>query len=180
MSHKTYDEQWHKTQDFLSATLQLEPTQADRRQHRTLLATLYLRYIVVANRLSVCVDQIIQPQKHLLIRKLLEATLGRILELKTDLVEADLCEWTHCGDVLDRLGLTPYDVELKIPNCFRSERKEELLYRKRVIENVLGKLGFLDKKEVRPKMTEQQAILIIQVSFALKISEARIIAFLDS
>lgn len=91
--------------------------------------------------------------------------MGRILELKSDLVEADLCEWTHCGDVLDRLGLTPYDVELKIPTCFRVERKEELLYRRGVIDNVLGKLGFLEKKEEKPKMTEQQAILIIQVSF---------------
>lgn len=165
MSHETYDREWHKAQDYLNATLQLEPTQADRREHRTLLATLYLRYIVVANRLSECVDQIVQPQKRLLIRKLLEATLGRILELKTDLVEADLCEWTHCGDIVDRLRLTPHDVELKIPTCFRNERKEELEYKKGVVEDVLGKLGFLEKKETKPKMTEQQAILIIQVSF---------------
>lgn len=164
MSHETYNKLWHKTQDFLNATLQLEPSQADRREHRTLLATLYLRYIVVANRLSECLDQMIQPQKRLLIRKLLEATLGRILELKSDLVEADLCEWTHCGDVLNRLGLTPYDVELKIPPSFRNERKEELDYRRWVIDNVLGKLGFLERKEDRPKMTEQQAILIIQAS----------------
>lgn len=170
MSHDTYNKQWHQTQDFLNATLQLEPTQADRRQHRTLLATLYLRYIVVANRLAVCVDQMIQPQKRLLIRKLLEATLGRILELKMDLVEADLCEWTHCGDVLERLGLTPCDVELRVPSCFRRERREELEYRRWVVDAVLGKLGFLDRKEERPKMTEQQAILIIQVSLRLELS----------
>lgn len=84
--------------------------------------------------------------------------------MKTDLVEADLCEWTHCGDVLEHLGLTPYDVELKVPSCFRRERRGELEYKRRVIDGVLGKLGFLDRKEEKPKMTEQQAILIIQVS----------------
>lgn len=163
MSHETYNKLWHQSQDFLNATLQLEPTQADRREHRTLLATLYVRYIVIANRLSECLDQMVQPQKRILIAKLLEATLGRILELKTDLVEADLCEWTHCGDVIQRLGLTPDDAEIKIPEYFRRERRDELEYKQRVIDNVLGKLGFLEKREEKPKMTEQQAILIIQV-----------------
>lgn len=78
-------------------------------------------------------------------------------------MEADLCEWTHCADVVDQLGLTPFDAELKVPACFRKERREELKYRRGVIDNVLGKLGFLEKREEKPKMTEQQAILIIQV-----------------
>ncbi|XP_008200287.2 dynein regulatory complex protein 11 [Tribolium castaneum] len=105
----------------------------------------------------------VQPQKRRLIRKLLEATLGRILELKYDLVEADLSEWTHCGDVLEQLKLTPEQSELKVPSCFRNERRKELEYQKNLIESVLGKLGFLDKLEIKPPMSEQQAILIIQV-----------------
>lgn len=163
MSHVTYDEIWLKTQDYLNETIQLEPTQADRREHRKLLATLYYRYIQVANKLAECVDQVVQPQKKMLIRKLLEASLGRILELKADLVEADLCEWTHCGDVMEELNLTTLQSELKIPTCFRNERKDELEYRRNVIDNVLSKLGFLEKVEEKIKMSEQQAILIIQV-----------------
>nr|CAI5827477.1 unnamed protein product [Callosobruchus analis] len=64
----------------------------------------------------------VQPQKRMLVKKLLEASLGRILELKTDLVEADLNEWTHCGDIMEKLNLTPLDVELEVPTCFRQER----------------------------------------------------------
>lgn len=164
MSHATYDQEWLKAQDLLTSTLQLEPAEADRREQRTLLATLYLRYTVVANRLAECVDQVVQPQKRQLIRKLLEATLGRILELKSDLVEADLCDWTHCGDALEALRLTPLQTELKVPACFRGERQDELSYREGVVEDVLGKLGFLEKKEERPRMSEQQAILIVQVN----------------
>lgn len=163
MSNATYDEEWRKAQELLSSTLQSEPTQADRREQRNLLASLYVRYIIVANHLSECVDQIIQPQKRLLIRRLLESTLGRILELKCDLVEADLCEWTHVGDVIDTLRLDPCECEIQIPTCFRNERKEELIYRKTMIEEVLGKLGFLEKAEVKKPLTSKQAILIIQI-----------------
>lgn len=162
MSHVTYDEEWKRAQDLLSATVQIEPAQADRRKQRQLLSVLYLRYIVVANRLAECVDQMVQPQKHALIRKLLEATLGRILELKNDLVEADLCDWTHCGEAIEELNLTPHQTELKIPTCFRYERQVEIDYRKNVIETVLGKLGFLEKIEKKTPMSEHQAILVIQ------------------
>ncbi|XP_050294675.1 dynein regulatory complex protein 11 [Anthonomus grandis grandis] len=162
MSHKYYDQEFIQVQNYLSSTLSSEPVQADRREHRPLLATLYLRYIVIANKLANCVDQMVQPQKRILLRKLLEATLGRILELKTDLVEADLTEWTHCGDVLERLNLTPIETELQIPTCFRRERDDEIQYKKRVIEEVLDKLGFTDKVEEKAPMTEQQAILIVQ------------------
>ncbi|KAF5278955.1 hypothetical protein FQA39_LY05633 [Lamprigera yunnana] len=163
MSNKTYDEEWVKAQDLLTATLQSEPTQADRREHRQLLASLYVRYILVANYLSECVDQVIQPQKRILIRKLLVATLGRILELKCDLVEADLCEWTHCGDIVETLRLTPLHCELKIPTCFNNERKEEIEDQKQFVNEVLDKLGYLEKTEQKIPLTEQKAILIIQI-----------------
>nr|CAI5827479.1 unnamed protein product [Callosobruchus analis] len=104
----------------------------------------------------------VQPQKRMLVKKLLEASLGRILELKTDLVEADLNEWTHCGDIMEKLNLTPLDVELEVPTCFRQERTSEIEYRKQTIDSVLSKLGFLEKKEPKVVMTEQQAIIIIQ------------------
>ncbi|GJQ84215.1 hypothetical protein Trydic_g2885 [Trypoxylus dichotomus] len=162
MSHVTYDQEWRKAQDLLASVVQNEPTQAERRQHRKLLGILYAKYIMVANKLAVCVDQMVQPQKRLLIRKLLEAVLGRILELKTDLVEADLNEWSHVGDVIGDINATPLQCEIQVPTCFLNERRKELTYKKRLIDNVLDKLGFLEKVEERIPLTEQQAILIIQ------------------
>lgn len=162
MSHITYDDEFKKAQDLLTETLQLEPVQADRREDRHLLAQLYILYILIANRLTVCADQMVQPQKRHLILKLLEATLGRILELKNDLVEADLNEYTHCGDVIEKLNLTPMDTELEIPSCFRKQRQKDIEYRKSVIENVLSRLGFIDREPKKVPMTEHQAILIVQ------------------
>lgn len=162
MSHKTYDVEFKKAQDLLAETLQLEPVQADRREDRTLLATLYIRYILIANRLTICVDQMVQPQKRHLILKLLEAALGRILELKSDLVEADLNEYTHCGDIIEKLNLTPMDTELEIHSCFRKQREDKLEYQKNLIDSVLDRLGFIDKSSKKVPMSEHQAILIIQ------------------
>ncbi|KAG5885212.1 hypothetical protein JTB14_012235 [Gonioctena quinquepunctata] len=162
MSHKTYDALFRKTQEILSETLQLEPVQADRREDRALLATLYIRYITIANKLARCVDQMVQPQKRKLVKKLLEAALGRLLELKADLVEADLNEYTHCGDIMEKMNLTPLDTEILTPSCFRKERKDEIEYRSKVIDGVLSKLGFIDTTAEKVPMTEQQAILIIQ------------------
>lgn len=145
MSHVTYDEEWRKAQELLASTIQAEPTQAERRQQRKLLAILYVKYIMTANKLAVVVDQIVQPQKRILARKLLEAVLGRILELKTDLVEADLNEWSHIGDVISELNVTPLQCEIQVPRCFLNERRKELNYKKNLIDNVLDKLGFLEK-----------------------------------
>lgn len=132
MSHKTYTELFRTTQDILNETVQLEPVQADRREDRDLLVILYMKYIGIANKLTVCVDQMVQPQKRMLVQKLLEASLGRILELKADLVEADLNEFTHCGDVIEKLKITPNQRELTVPTCFRRERQDEIDYHKKV------------------------------------------------
>lgn len=162
MSHRTYDHEFKCAQDLLTETLQVEPVQADKREDRQLLATLYIRYILIANRLTVCVDQVVQPQKRKLILKLLEASLGRILELKADLVEADLNEYTHFGDIIDKLKITPMDAELEIPSCFRKYRQEELEYRNKIIEGVLSRLGYINKERKKVPMKEHEAILIIQ------------------
>lgn len=145
MSHVTYDQEWRKAQDLLASTLQTEPAQAERRQQRKLLATLYVKYVMVANRLAICVDQVVQPQKRALIRKLLEAVLGRILELKTDLIEADLNEWSHIGDVITELNVNSMQCEIQVPRCFLDERRKDLTYKKNLIDDVLDKLGFLEK-----------------------------------
>ncbi|CAG9862123.1 unnamed protein product [Phyllotreta striolata] len=162
MSHRTYTELFKTAEDGLHEALQLEPVQADRRDDRPLLATLYIKYITAANRLAECVDQMVQPQKRRLLLKLLEAALGRILELKADLVEADLNDFTHCGDALEKLRATPEQRELAVPDCFRRQRQDQIDYNKKVIEDTLTKLGYLDEAPKKPPVSEQQAILLIQ------------------
>ena len=43
---------------------------------------LYLRHIQLVRPLALCHDQIVQPQKRLVLRQVLDAVLGRLSELK--------------------------------------------------------------------------------------------------
>lgn len=162
MSDQYYEEIWKATQLLLESNIQFEPSQIDRREERSLIATLYLKYIQVANRMTEIIDQIVQIQRRKLIKKLLEAVLGRILELKYDLVEADLNEWTHCGDVIESLGLNPIDCELNIPNYFRDEN-EEFVRKHKLLKKCEIDSGLTEKLEDKKvPMTEEQAILCVQ------------------
>lgn len=71
------------------------------------LSSLYLCYLRLLRHFDTLYDQMVQPQKRRLLRRLLDSVAARVLELKDELVRVDLCE-THCLDqLLHDLKLTP-------------------------------------------------------------------------
>ncbi|XP_011311368.1 IQ and AAA domain-containing protein 1 [Fopius arisanus] len=168
MSNVTYDELWRDAQCSLDEIIQADSNlqnskpQKDRKKIHRNVSELYIRYIVICNKLEQCYDQVIQPQKRSLMRKLLDGTLGRILELKHELVEVDLSEYNYCDDVLMKYGILPQEAELKIPTYIRRERITEILERRKFISDVLRNVGALDEI-IQPKtLTELEAIRLIQ------------------
>lgn len=109
----TYGKLWQESRrilkELLDQELSTEPRKPEKNRavfwHR--LATLFLRYVQVARRLEACYDQVVHPQKRLALRPLLDSVLGRILELKQQLVELDLSEYHYMDHVLEELKLTP-------------------------------------------------------------------------
>lgn len=168
MSSATYDELWGSAQTALDQLLQTDTTlqnskpQRDRKKVRHVISELYVKYIVVCNKLELCHDQVIQPQKRALIKRSLDACLGRILELKHELVEIDLSEYSYVDDILIKLGITPQEVEVQLPRYFRRERLNEIEDRRKFIEDTLRNVGALDDV-ILPAMTESEAIRLIQV-----------------
>ena len=82
-------------------------SESERQPFQYRLSSLYLHYLGLLRRFDTLYDQMVQPQKRRLLRRLLDSVACRVLELKDDLVRADLCE-THCLDqVLQDLKLTP-------------------------------------------------------------------------
>lgn len=82
-------------------------SERERQSFQYRLSSLYLYYLGLLRRFDTLYDQMVQPQKRRLLRRLLDSVACRVLELKDDLVRADLCE-THCLDqVLQDLKLTP-------------------------------------------------------------------------
>ena len=167
MSSATYDELWGSAQTALDQLLQTDTTlqnskpQRDRKKVRHVISELYIKYIVVCNKLELCHDQVIQPQKRALIKRSLDACLGRILELKHELVDIDLSEYNYVDDILIKLGITPQEVEVQLPRYFRRERLNEIEDRRKFIEDTLRNVGALDDV-ILPAMTESEAIRLIQ------------------
>nr|XP_028606923.1 IQ and AAA domain-containing protein 1-like [Podarcis muralis] len=167
-SRSTFGKLWQESRvalkELLAQELPAQPTKPERNRavffHT--VATLYLRYIQTARRLEVCYDQMVQPQKRLVLRPLLEGVLGRILELKQELVELDLSEYHYMDQVLEELKLTPVspgraagaggaecggerscgaDMEVPIPKYFLHERAKILQDRQDLLTGLLNQMG---------------------------------------
>lgn len=200
MSSATYDEIWRIGQTLLAETIQTDTVlqgakaQKDRRKAHDVVSALYVRYILACNKLERCYDQAIQPQKRLLMKRLLDASLGRVLELKHELVDIDLSEHSYYDDALIECGVTPQEAEIRIPSYYRRDRIAEIEKRRKFIEDTLRNTGALHEIAVPTKITESQAIRLIQVRafralsqissnidlYYLKDTQYRYIAFLFS
>ncbi|CAH2094784.1 unnamed protein product [Euphydryas editha] len=168
MSNKTYNDLLCDTSELIVEATQadeavFEAGSAERSTFQPLLSELRIRYTVLLSRLDTVYDQLLQPQKRLIVKRLLEACLGRLLEIKHDLVELHLSDFTYDDDEsLKKLAVTPHEAEPCIPQYFVREREEEIEKRKTFITDTLIKLGHESPKQKPLVLTEQQAVIIIQ------------------
>lgn len=51
---------------------------------------------------------------------------------------------------------------VQVPKCFTFERREELKYRKETMDEILEKIGFLEEPQQVRRMSEMEAVLLIQ------------------
>lgn len=71
------------------------------------VAVLYMRYIQIFRQLETIYDQVVHPQKRRVIRAILDGVIGRLLELKNEMVEKEFSEYHYMDDVLHDLKLRP-------------------------------------------------------------------------
>uniref|UniRef100_A0A8C4KYZ1 IQ motif containing with AAA domain 1 like n=1 Tax=Equus asinus asinus TaxID=83772 RepID=A0A8C4KYZ1_EQUAS len=126
----------------------LEPVpDRERQSFQYRLSRLYLYYLGLLRRFDTLYDQMVQPQKRRLLRRLLDSVAGRVLELKDDLVRTDLCE-SHCLDqVLQDLKLTPVQLEVPIPKYFLLEQSSILKERGLMLAEILSRMERLSSEE---------------------------------
>ncbi|CAH1966645.1 unnamed protein product [Acanthoscelides obtectus] len=87
----------------------------DRNLANMLLGGLYARYAMLFQELDTCLDQMVQPQKRLTVRKLMDAATIRLWEFNQELRKIDLSEYHYVDGSLIELKLVPYDVEILHP-----------------------------------------------------------------
>lgn len=166
MSNMTYNILWASAQEDLLHLVKSEspdiyhPIVEDRFVAIRQTATLYLKYIKVTNQLITCHENIVQPQKRFLLRKLVDATIGRVLELKQGLVNLEFSEFHFLDQILLDLRMTPDEMNVKIPLYFTEEVSDQQKKRRDVIKHYL-QLSIADT--LNAKMTIKEAIHIIKI-----------------
>uniref|UniRef100_A0A7R8CEA8 Probable NADH dehydrogenase [ubiquinone] iron-sulfur protein 7, mitochondrial n=1 Tax=Lepeophtheirus salmonis TaxID=72036 RepID=A0A7R8CEA8_LEPSM len=127
------------------------------------VSRIYVQYIRIYRKIEECYDQILHPQKRILLQKLLESCIGRILELKHDLVGLDFLEYSYHDETLSEKGISPQEIELTIPNFVLQERKTDQDTWNGIIESTKSKMIDSDAEdEEEETMSLDEAILLIQ------------------
>lgn len=121
---RAYNQLWADAQlelsRLLTEELPAEPPrpEKDRVVFFQRLAMLYVRYIQVFRHLEKVYDQVVHPQKRRVIRAILDGVMGRVLELKNEMVEKEFSEYHYMDDVLHDLKLKP------VSKIFQSKNDE--------------------------------------------------------
>ncbi|XP_038666363.1 dynein regulatory complex protein 11-like [Scyliorhinus canicula] len=128
---------WVRTQYNLNDILELESAGTtvditkDAAAFFRYLNNLYIKYIRIFRKLEIIQDQITHPQKWKVVDMLLEGVMGRILEVRKEMVDKGLSEFHFMDDVIQDLKLTPNNVEIPIPKYF-SRNAEKLREKRRI------------------------------------------------
>ncbi|XP_046680067.1 IQ and AAA domain-containing protein 1-like isoform X1 [Homalodisca vitripennis] len=147
MSDRRYERIWREAEKELVQVVKDDKEYVDEdviedRQRAYRDASLnYIRYSMCANKLNICLDQMVHVDKRATIRTLLEATLSRLLQVKRELVNQDVSDFNYIDGALVDLKLTPYDVEIQVPRFYRRERAAKIQQVNTDIDRILEELA---------------------------------------
>nr|XP_019596427.1 PREDICTED: IQ and AAA domain-containing protein 1 [Rhinolophus sinicus] len=171
MSSKMYNQMWHQTQEALNSLLDKESQKIIEPQRNPVfifqtLATFYIKYVQIFRNLENVYDQIVHPQKRILIRKILDGVMGRILELKSEMVELELSEFHYFDDILQDLKLAPQQLDIPIPKYFLKEKLEVIKGREKILSQILADTELELSGKTRPAkgISLEEAVKLIQIA----------------
>uniref|UniRef100_A0A663FAY3 IQ motif containing with AAA domain 1 n=1 Tax=Aquila chrysaetos chrysaetos TaxID=223781 RepID=A0A663FAY3_AQUCH len=164
----TYNKMWTDAQKDLDIQLQREreeflQPEKDRVEAFKMLAASYIKYMQIFRNLETAHDQLVHRQKRMVIRQVLDGVIGRILEIKKEMVELENSEFHYIDNILEDLKLLPVDIEVPIPRYFIKEKLEVLQQREEILDRILLDAGLQTQKPVKA-MTFEEAIKMIQVA----------------
>ncbi|XP_067844026.1 dynein regulatory complex protein 11 [Heptranchias perlo] len=171
MSNRTYNKMWADTHEALHYLLkqeipaQVAKPQTDRLMIFQMLTTFYIKYVQIFRSMETLYDQIVHPQKRRVIRHVLDGIMGRILEMKNEMVKLEFSEFHYYDDVLQDLKLTPEDLEIPIPRYFLKDKLKVVKDRENILAQILSQTWpQVEKKKSIKILTLEEAIQIIQIS----------------
>ncbi|NXT67904.1 DRC11 protein, partial [Chaetops frenatus] len=173
----TYIKMWADTQRKLDTMLQREreeflQPEEDRDKAKKMLATAYVQYLEIFRNLEDAHDHLIHQQKRTAVRQTLDGVMGRILEIKKEMVALEKSECHYMDDILKDLQCVPDDIEIPIPKYFIKENLRVLQEREKHLHEILLNAGLLEQESVTA-MTLEEATKVIQVAERARQGRAR-------
>ncbi|NWU09754.1 DRC11 protein, partial [Cephalopterus ornatus] len=167
-STSTYCKMWVDAQKDLDILLQKEreeflQPETNLGKVSKMLATSYIQYMQIFRNLAAAYDHLVHQQKRAAIRPVLDSVMGRILEIKKEMVNLDNSECQYLDDILMELNRPLEDIEIPIPKYFIEENLEVLQQREKTLDEILLNAGLQEQKSVEA-MTLPEAIKFIQVA----------------
>ncbi|NXO75396.1 DRC11 protein, partial [Sitta europaea] len=173
----TYIQIWADAQRELDAMLQREreeflQPQENHEKVMQMLATAYIQYLEIFRNLEEAHDHLIHQQKRAAVRQVLDAVMGRVLEIKREMVALEKSECHYMDDILMALKRVPEAIEIPIPKYFIKENLRILQEREKYLHEILLNAGLLEQEPVRA-MTLEEGIKVIQVAERARQGRAR-------
>ncbi|XP_027761402.1 dynein regulatory complex protein 11 isoform X1 [Empidonax traillii] len=168
MSQATYCKMWADAQKDLDVLLQKEreeflQPETNLEKVSKMLATSYIQYLEVFRKLAAAYDHLLHRQKRAAIRPVLDSVMGRILEIKREMVKVENSECQCLDDILMELNRPLEDIEIPIPKYFIEENLEVLREREKTLDEILLNAGLQEQEPVEA-MALPEAIKLIQVA----------------
>ncbi|XP_063256088.1 dynein regulatory complex protein 11 isoform X2 [Prinia subflava] len=177
MSQATYVKMWADTQRELDIMLQREreeflQPEEDHEKVMKMLATAYVQYLEIFRNLEVAHNHLLHQQKRAAVRQALDGVMGRVLEIKREMVALEKSECHSMDGILIELKRIPEDIEIPIPKYFIKENLRILQEREEYLHEILLNAGLLEQEPVTG-MTLEEGIKVIQVAERARQGRAR-------
>ncbi|CAF0896390.1 unnamed protein product [Adineta ricciae] len=144
MSQKTTQFLWSNTQIKLSRIITSEisaPKGFDnKRQAYNYVRHLFIKYNDLLKRLDEVYVTLLHPQKRSILKILLDGLVGRLIELKQEMMKFDGCEYTYFEDIALNHNKTLDDLCIQIPRYFAEDRFRAIEQRNQMIKLILNRL----------------------------------------
>ncbi|CAF3283444.1 unnamed protein product [Rotaria socialis] len=144
MSQKYVHTLWANTQlqlsRLLTSEIQGSKSFDSKRNANDYVRQIFIQYNDSMKKLDEIYQTLIHPQKRLIIRILLDGIVGRLVELKQEMIKFDCCEYTYFEDLALDQNKTLDNLRIEIPSCFAEDRFKSIEQRNHIIRTILSRL----------------------------------------
>jgi hypothetical protein len=133
-------------------------------------SNLYISYIQCYKKLELAYDQMVHPQKRIILRQMLEKTILRLLEMKKEMISFNVdtssvgSDFINLDEMLFELKILPEKFEIPVPRFFKDDNPKMFQERDQLLDKLL--LDYADTN------LPEEEVIVYQDPFELTLENA--------